>query len=37
SSYREISAELLIPMGSIGPVRARCLQRLRSAIELAGY
>ena len=37
SSYRAISTELVIPMGSIGPVRARCLQRLRSAIELGGY
>ncbi|HJX99301.1 MAG TPA: hypothetical protein VJ351_00675, partial [Streptosporangiaceae bacterium] len=28
-SYAEISAELNIPIGSIGPQRARCLQRLR--------
>jgi RNA polymerase sigma factor (sigma-70 family) len=37
SSYREISVELPIPMGSIGPVRARCLERLRSAIGSQGY
>lgn len=37
SSYREISAELVIPMGSIGPVRARCLRRLRSAIGQVEY
>jgi RNA polymerase sigma factor (sigma-70 family) len=28
-SYTEISAELGIPVGSIGPYRARCLDRLR--------
>jgi DNA-directed RNA polymerase specialized sigma24 family protein len=28
-SYTEISAALNIPVGSIGPQRARCLQRLR--------
>ncbi|HEV2254962.1 MAG TPA: sigma-70 family RNA polymerase sigma factor [Streptosporangiaceae bacterium] len=28
-SYAEISAALSIPVGSIGPQRARCLQRLR--------
>jgi DNA-binding CsgD family transcriptional regulator len=29
-SYAEIAAELRIPVGSIGPYRARCLDRLRS-------
>jgi DNA-binding CsgD family transcriptional regulator len=29
-SYADISAELGIPVGSIGPYRARCLDRLRS-------
>jgi RNA polymerase sigma factor (sigma-70 family) len=29
-SYAEISATLGIPIGSIGPTRARCLERLRS-------
>ena len=28
--YREIAARLDIPIGSIGPTRARCLQKLRS-------
>ena len=33
-SYREISAALDMPMGSIGPIRARCLDRLRKATGL---
>jgi RNA polymerase sigma factor (sigma-70 family) len=36
SSYAEISATLQIPMGSIGPQRARCLERLRKSSALAG-
>ena len=36
SSYAEISATLQIPMGSIGPQRARCLERLRRSSALAG-
>lgn len=28
-SYAEVSAALLVPIGSIGPQRARCLDRLR--------
>ena len=28
-SYRQISRQLGIPIGSIGPTRARCLQKLR--------
>jgi hypothetical protein len=28
-SYAEISATLRIPVGSIGPLRARCLARIR--------
>jgi RNA polymerase sigma factor (sigma-70 family) len=31
-SYAEISATLQIPVGSIGPQRARCLERLRRSI-----
>jgi RNA polymerase sigma factor (sigma-70 family) len=34
-SYAEISAALGIPIGSIGPNRARCVQRLRQLLELA--
>lgn len=32
-SYAEVSAELGIPIGSIGPTRARCLQKLREILE----
>jgi RNA polymerase sigma factor (sigma-70 family) len=35
-SYAEISARLDIPQGSIGPMRARCLERLRRSPLLAG-
>jgi RNA polymerase sigma factor (sigma-70 family) len=35
-SYAEISATLDIPMGSIGPQRARCLERLRKSSALTG-
>jgi RNA polymerase sigma factor (sigma-70 family) len=35
-SYAEISATLQIPVGSIGPQRARCLERLRRSAALAG-
>jgi DNA-directed RNA polymerase specialized sigma24 family protein len=30
-SYAEISAELGVPIGSIGPTRARCLRKLEAA------
>ena len=30
-SYAEISAALAIPVGSIGPQRGRCLERLRKS------
>jgi RNA polymerase sigma factor (sigma-70 family) len=36
SSYAVISATLEIPVGSIGPQRARCLERLRKSGALAG-
>ena len=35
-SYAEISEKLQIPMGSIGPQRARCLERLRRSSALSG-
>jgi RNA polymerase sigma factor (sigma-70 family) len=35
-SYAEISATLDIPVGSIGPKRARCLERMRKSAALAG-
>jgi RNA polymerase sigma factor (sigma-70 family) len=36
-SYQEISRVLEIPIGSIGPQRARCLQRLRRSDSLADF
>jgi RNA polymerase sigma factor (sigma-70 family) len=35
-SYQEISIALGLPIGSIGPTRARCLQRLRRELERGG-
>ncbi|WP_375484272.1 RNA polymerase sigma factor [uncultured Jatrophihabitans sp.] len=35
--YKAISAELGIPIGSIGPTRARHLQKLRQSPALAGF
>ena len=35
-SYAEISETLQIPMGSIGPQRARCMERLRKSSALSG-
>lgn len=35
-SYAEVSVTLQVPMGSIGPQRARCLERLRKSSALAG-
>jgi RNA polymerase sigma factor (sigma-70 family) len=35
-SYQEISQVLGLPIGSIGPMRARCLQRLRRELERSG-
>ena len=32
-AYTEVAKRLGIPMGSIGPTRARCLERLRDALE----
>ena len=36
-SYREISAILEIPIGSVGPQRQRCLRRLRECGALADF
>jgi RNA polymerase sigma factor (sigma-70 family) len=36
-SYAEIAAVLRIPEGSIGPTRARCLQKLRRLLENATF
>ncbi|HEX5741121.1 MAG TPA: sigma-70 family RNA polymerase sigma factor, partial [Pilimelia sp.] len=35
ASYSEIAAELGIPLGSLGPTRARCLEKLRRSPALA--
>jgi RNA polymerase sigma factor (sigma-70 family) len=35
-SYEEVSAALEIPVGAIGPTRARCLQKLRNQLEAHG-
>lgn len=35
-SYAEVSAELGMPVGSIGPTRARCLKRLQEALGADG-
>lgn len=32
-SYAEVSEALGVPVGSIGPTRARCLQRLRRILD----
>jgi RNA polymerase sigma factor (sigma-70 family) len=35
-SYEEISRRLRMPIGSIGPTRARCLQKLREILKRMG-
>lgn len=35
-SYAEISRRLKVPLGSIGPTRARCLQKMRQALQALG-
>lgn len=35
--YTEISERLGMPIGSIGPTRARCLEKLRSELAKSGY
>lgn len=35
-SYQEVSAALEMPVGSIGPTRARCLDRLRQVMDSSG-
>jgi RNA polymerase sigma factor (sigma-70 family) len=36
-TYEEIGAALGMPIGAIGPTRARCLDKLRRSPELAGH
>jgi RNA polymerase sigma factor (sigma-70 family) len=35
-SYEEVSAALEIPVGAIGPTRARCLEKLRHQLDAQG-
>lgn len=35
-SYQDVSAALGIAVGSIGPLRQRCLRRLRARLEARG-
>ena len=35
-SYQEVGEALDMPIGSIGPTRARCLERLRAALGEEG-
>jgi RNA polymerase sigma factor (sigma-70 family) len=37
ASYADISSSLGLPVGSIGPTRARCLAHLRKGLEGVGY
>ncbi len=34
--YEEVAAALAIPIGSVGPTRARCLERLTREVKIAG-
>ena len=36
-SYAEVAAALNMPEGSLGPTRARCLQKLRHLLERSGF
>lgn len=36
-SYQEISLQLDIPVGAIGPTRSRCLEKLRKVLEKQGF
>ena len=35
-SYQEVATTLQMPVGSIGPTRARCLERLRRELAVVG-
>jgi RNA polymerase sigma factor (sigma-70 family) len=36
-SYQQLADSLGIPINSVGPTRARCLERLRRLLQAAGY
>jgi RNA polymerase sigma factor (sigma-70 family) len=37
TSYQQLAHSLRIPINSLGPTRARCLERLRRLLDAAGY
>lgn len=37
ATYSEVTEQMCIPSGSIGPTRARCLQALRDKLKQMGY
>lgn len=37
TDYGQVSATLGMPVGSIGPTRARCLEKLRAALQKDGF
>ena len=37
AAYADVSARLGLPMGTIGPTRARCLEKLRRMLEKEGF
>ena len=37
SSYQQLADDLGVPMNSLGPTRARCLEKLRRLLLAAGY
>jgi RNA polymerase sigma factor (sigma-70 family) len=37
ASYQDVSSRLSLPAGSIGPTRARCLQKLRDILNEVGF
>jgi RNA polymerase sigma factor (sigma-70 family) len=36
-SYKQLANSLGVPMNSLGPTRARCLEKLRRLLQAAGY
>jgi RNA polymerase sigma factor (sigma-70 family) len=36
-SYQELAQQLHVPVNSLGPTRARCLAKLRHALDAVGY
>lgn len=37
ASYQQISSDLGIPIGAIGPTRARCIDKLRTILQSRGF